>query len=65
MSLDNYSNDKYSPVSFVSERNTNAKFIQFVIKTTAVKAPETEQINEDIAETLTFWQKLLRLFNLF
>ncbi|NLA87941.1 MAG: hypothetical protein GX847_11820 [Clostridiales bacterium] len=60
----NYSNDNYSPISFVSERNTNTKFIQFVIKTTAVKALETEQINEEITETLTFWQKLLHLFGL-
>lgn len=63
--MSKYSNDDYSPESFVSRRNTNIKFIQFVIKTTAVKVPETEMVAEDTAETLTFWQKLLRLFGLY
>lgn len=51
--------------SFVSAQNTNVETVQFVIKTealtvapTAVSAPKTE-------ESLSFWQKLLRLFGLY
>jgi X-X-X-Leu-X-X-Gly heptad repeat protein len=62
--IKDFSSDDFSPVSFVSEKNTHIKLLQFVIRTTAVVIPETEMHNEAAVETLTFWQKLLRLFGL-
>ena len=48
--------------SFVSDKNTNVKSVQFVIKTEAI---DTEPLPEPLPvteEKLTFWQKLWRLF---
>lgn len=52
-------------VSFVSEQNTNIKSVQFVIQTERIeKAEPVEPVTEE-TESLTFWQKLLRLFGLY
>ena len=50
--------------SFVSEENTNVESVQFVIKTASIQPDE--QAHNDVQEevTLTFWQKLLKLFGL-
>lgn len=50
--------------SFVSEKNTNVDSVQFVIQTEAVKLAEIVDNQPIIAEKLSFWQKLLRLFGL-
>lgn len=57
--------DDTATVSFVSERNTNVKSVQFVIKTAAIEKSEVaaEIVTEEAP--LTFWQKLLRLFGLY
>lgn len=49
-------------VLFVSARNTNITSVQFVIKTDSIKtaAPEDAAVPEE--KPLTFWQKLIRLF---
>ena len=52
-------------VSFVSEKNTNVKSVQFVIQTQAVKIDETKSADASVKEKLTFWQKILRLFGLY
>ncbi len=51
--------------SFVSEKNTNIKSVQFVIRTEAIEA--AEEVNEQpvVQEKLNLWQKLLRLFGLY
>ncbi|MBE7056113.1 MAG: hypothetical protein E7388_01555 [Ruminococcaceae bacterium] len=52
-------------VSFVSEKNTDVKAVQFVIQTDAVEI-SVESLNEPVVEVkLTFWQKILRLFGLY
>lgn len=53
-----------NPVSFVSEKNTNVESVQFAIQTEAIEVEETEEVVVDEEEELSFWQKLLRLFNL-
>ncbi len=54
--------DDSEPVSFVSDKNTNVKSVQFVIKTTAIEKPETEVEEEAPAENTSFWVKLKNLF---
>lgn len=51
--------------SFVSERNTNVKAVQFVIKTETLAAANAVEDVLATEEVLTFWQKLLRLFGLY
>lgn len=53
------------PVSFVSEKNTSIKAVQFVLRTDPIKMPKT--VNAAASETaqLTFWQRLLKLFGLY
>ena len=51
--------------SFVSEKNTEIESVQFVIKTDAISVNDAPQEEETVQETLTFWQKLLRLFGMY
>lgn len=51
-------------VSFVSEQNVNIQSVQFVIKTDAVQIEEADADEAPQEETLSFWQKLLRLFHI-
>ncbi|MCL1983226.1 MAG: hypothetical protein FWG53_09125 [Clostridiales bacterium] len=60
--IDDLLRGDFNPISFVSGKNTNIDFVQFVMKTTAIEkqappAPPAEQ-----PEKLTFWQKFVRLF---
>lgn len=50
--------------SFTSEKNTNVKSVQFVIKTDAIEKTETISEPVTVEESLNFWQKLLRLFGM-
>lgn len=50
--------------SFISDKNTNVKSVQFVIKTDAIEIPEAEEQESNQEEKLTFWQKLLKLFKI-
>jgi putative membrane protein len=52
-------------VSFVSEKNTNVKAVQFVIQTEEIEIAEAEADTGAVKEELTFWQKILRLFGLY
>ncbi len=51
--------------SFVSERNTNVKSVQFVIRTEGIAAKEETPPAAEVKAELTWWQKLLRLFGLY
>lgn len=48
--------------SFVSEKNTQVKNVQFVIKTSSVKVITNDIVPEENEETLNIWQKFLYLF---
>ncbi len=63
--LSEFGTDDFTPVSFVSDKNTNVRSVQFVIKTGAVKVAEAQAVQEEETKPLTFWQKLLRLFGLY
>lgn len=51
--------------SFVSEKNTNVRAVQFVIKNDPVEVQEQETPAQSKEKTLTWWQKLLDLFGLY
>ena len=51
--------------SFLSEKNTEIASVQFVIKTDAISAGKDLKTEESVQETVSFWQKLLRLFGLY
>ena len=51
--------------SFVSEENTNINAVQFVIKADGVHTPPADTPADEAEETLSFWQRLLRLFGLY
>lgn len=63
--LDSISGDGNETVSFVSEKNTNVKSVQFVIQTESIEIAEADNQMAEIEESLTLWQKLLRLFGLY
>ena len=51
-------------VSFVSDKNANIASVQFLIKAAAIEEEDTVVSDVVEEETLTFRQKLLRLFGL-
>ena len=51
--------------SFTSAENTEMGAVQFALQTTAITAPAPAAQPEPAAVTLTFWQKLLKLFGLY
>lgn len=64
--LARYDKSSFSPVSFVSERNQNVEFVQFIIKTEKITKPEVIEEIEDtgVEATLfgTLWARLVALF---
>lgn len=48
--------------SFASDRNEEVESVQFVIRTEGIQAEADATAVEQNEETLTFWQKLLKLF---
>ena len=54
----------YELVSFVSEKNTNVKAVQFVIQTESVHIKEADEATPVVEEKLNFWQKVLKLFGI-
>ncbi|MFR8038442.1 MAG: hypothetical protein ACLU5E_00540 [Anaerovoracaceae bacterium] len=50
------------PASFVSEKNTNVKSVQFVIKTDPVEINEKQPAEEKPKEESSLWEKFLDLF---
>lgn len=54
----------YELVSFVSEKNTKVKAVQFVIQTESVQIKEADEATPVVEEKLNFWQKVLKLFGI-
>lgn len=54
----------YDTVSFISDKNTEVKSVQFVITTEAVKISEEVEENVNTEVKLNFWQKFLQLFGI-
>ena len=63
--IDSISGNNIPVQSFVSEKNTNIRSVQFVIKTEPIKVEKTEISPEPSKNDLNFWQKLLKLFGLY
>lgn len=57
--------NNFKPRSFVSDKNTNLKAVQFVIKTNPIEKEDTAVAQVDVKKNLTLWQKLLNLFGLY
>ncbi len=56
-----YDKSDYVPESFVSDKNTQVKLVQFVITSAAITAPEPAQVEQDQDE-MGFIDRLLALF---
>ena len=54
--------DETETVSFTSQKNTNVKSVQFVIKTKKIEKKEEVKVEEDDNQKSGFWQKLVHLF---
>ena len=54
--------DNEEIISFVSDKNTNVKSVQFVIRTSAVSVPDDEEATLVTEQSVSFWQKLVNLF---
>lgn len=52
-------------ISFVSEKNTNISSVQFVLKTDSIKKLDISRPAPSAPVELTFWQKLLKLFEFY
>ena len=50
--------------SFTSDKNTSINSVQFVIKTEDIKVEESEESKAETKESLSFWQKFLKLFGI-
>lgn len=48
--------------SFVSNKNTNVKSVQFIIKTEPIEIKEPEAPDPEPEKKLTLWQKIVNLF---
>lgn len=62
--LKGISGDDAKAKSFVSEKNTNVRSVQFVIKNDPVKISEKEPPEDKAGKERSWWQKLLALFGL-
>ncbi len=60
--LSQSANKDYKPVSFLSKKNTHIQAVQFIMRTDALARPEEKQPPAAKEQTLTFWQRLVRLF---
>lgn len=54
--------DDSKPVSFVSDKNTNVKDVQFVIKTSSIEKPEVSEDDSSTTESKSLWEKFISLF---
>ena len=63
--LDEFTGSDFEVQSFGSDKNKNVESVQFVIKTPVI-AIEKEEVEEYVEEeSLTVWQKILKLFKLY
>lgn len=61
--LDEISGGDEPVVSFVSDKNTNVKDVQFVIKTAVIEKENQDTTKETTTQRKSFWQKLKDLFS--
>lgn len=52
----------FTPISFVSKKNTNIKSVQFVMQTPKIAIPEKEEVLEDDISKSNIWKRFLALF---
>lgn len=63
--IDQVMGSDFDPVSFVSDKNANVDFVQFVIKTPQISIEKAELSQTVAADApMNFWQKILSLFGL-
>ena len=60
--LDSINGRDSSAVSFTSDKNTNVRSLQFVIKTAAIEKAETESNTVEAGSSSSLWEKFLDLF---
>ena len=63
--IDEINGSNFKAKSFVSDKNTNVDSVQFVIKTPSINEEKEEETKSQDNKSLTIWQKILRLFNLY
>lgn len=56
--LDEYRSKEFTPVSFVSPKNTNVAAVQFVIKTADIRLPDEEPAPAEEPGDGTFWERV-------
>jgi len=57
--------EDFTPVSFVSNQNTDVDSVQFVIKTPDIAVEEADEVEPAAADQLNLWQKFLNLFGFY
>lgn len=60
--IEQYSDQDYKPVSFVSEKNTNVDSVQFVLQIPKIEKKEKEVPKKEQAKEKNLWQKFIALF---
>lgn len=61
-SLSDFKGSEFTPMSFVSDKNTNVTAVQFVMKTDGISIPSKVVVVVEQPKKLSFWEKLLALF---
>ena len=57
-----YTSSNFEAVSFMSEKNENVSFVQFVFKADGIEKPKTEKRILTEEKQLNFWDRLVNLF---
>ncbi len=60
--INKFNNKDYQVVSFVSDKNTNVKAVQFVIKTEGIKVKEEKKEENKKEKDMSFGEKFINLF---
>lgn len=60
--IESITGDALETQSFVSNKNTEINAVQFVIQAEGIQTEEVEEVVTEEEETLSIWQKFLRLF---
>ena len=60
--IEQYSNQEYETVSFVSDKNTKVNSVQFVLQTPKIEKEEEKVAVKEKAEEKNLWQKFIALF---
>lgn len=60
--LEKFESSNFTPISFVSEKNTNISSVQFIIKTEGIEKEEEKEVVEDNKKESNFIEKFVDLF---